>query len=84
MAEKQPTNKTNKTLNDKDQRSRHLVYLADDDSIQAEKLAAQIAHFGYQVETFQHPGRNDPGRKTKNTRSHLDGHHLSRKPHSRP
>jgi diguanylate cyclase (GGDEF)-like protein len=50
--EDQSTNKTNKTLNDKDQRSRHLVYLADDDSIQAEKLAAQIAHFGYQVETF--------------------------------
>ena len=44
--------KTGELLNDKDQRSRHLIYLADDNAIQAEKMAAQINYFGYQVETF--------------------------------
>ena len=48
----QTKHSTDKTLNDKDQRSQHLIYLAEDDPMQAEKLAAQINNFGYQVEIF--------------------------------
>ena len=51
-AEKQPVKKLGDSLNDKDQRSQHLIYLADDDTAQAEKLAAQVNYFGYQVEIF--------------------------------
>ena len=51
-ADDQTIDKPGEIINDKDQRSRHLIYLADDDSIQADKLAAQINYFGYKVETF--------------------------------
>lgn len=51
-ADDQTIDKPGEIINDKDQRSRHLIYLADDNSIQAEKLAAQINYFGYKVETF--------------------------------
>ena len=51
-ADDQTIDKPGEIINDKDQRSRHLIYLADDDSMQADKLAAQINYFGYKVETF--------------------------------
>ena len=37
------------------ERKHQLIYLAEDDVLQAEKMAAQISYFGYQLETFSSP-----------------------------
>jgi diguanylate cyclase (GGDEF)-like protein len=37
------------------ERKHQLIYLAEDDIFQAEKLAAQIGYFGYQLQTFSSP-----------------------------
>ncbi|MEI6414648.1 MAG: diguanylate cyclase [Pseudomonadota bacterium] len=36
----------------REQRSQHLIYLCDDDPLQAEHLSTQIQCFGYQIQTF--------------------------------